>query len=93
MKRGIIFIFTVLLLISSVSAIDTEIKIYTLSNHTLNLQFLNPDRASEAVISFESITNNSGVSGEFSYIFSNNAESFDLSIFGEYFCIFFCTVF
>jgi len=78
MKRGIIFIFTVLLLISFVSAIDTEIKIYTLSNHTLNLQFLNP---LPPPISFESITNNSGETGEFSYVFSNNAETFDLSVF------------
>jgi hypothetical protein len=78
MRRGIIFIFTFLLLVSFASAINTEIKIYTLSNHSLNLQFLNPE---PPPISFESVTETSDISGEFSYIFSSNAESFDLSIF------------
>ncbi len=77
-KRIIFSLIVCILLVQAISAIDTEIKINTLSNHTLNLQFLNQN---PPPISFESITNNSGESGEFSYVFSNSATSFDLSVF------------
>ncbi|MBR9701377.1 hypothetical protein GOV13_00475 [Candidatus Pacearchaeota archaeon] len=79
MKRGIVLSLVVcLLLVSFVSAIDTEIKINTLSNHTLNLQFLNP---TPPPISFLAMTNNSGETGEFSYVFSDDVETFILSVF------------
>lgn len=83
MKRGIILSLVVfLLLVSFASAFDTVIKINTLSNHTLNINILNPDRSTPgSVIAFDIVNKDSGETGEVDYAFSNSAESFDLSIF------------
>jgi len=79
--KKLFFIFVVsLMFLQFISAIDTEVKVNTLSNHTLRLNFLDPDRATSGKISFETDTSNTGETGEVSYIFSNPSSSFDLAI-------------
>lgn len=79
--KKIFFIFAVcLLFLQFASAIDTEIKINTLSDHTVKLTFLNPDRATELPIKYDLVKLDSGETGEISTTFSNPAESFDLNV-------------
>ena len=75
---GFIIVFILAGFISFATAADTVIKINTLSNHKLNLQFLNPE---PPPIAFGTITVDSGDSGVVDYVFSNSSDIFDLSVF------------
>lgn len=76
-KKNLVMAFVLLFAVQFVFAFETNVTINTLSDHTLNLQFLNP---SPPPISFEAFNVDSGDSGVVNYVFSNSAESFDLII-------------
>lgn len=80
LKKSLVIIFAVIFIFQFATALETNIKINTLGNHIININFLNPDRASEGIISFESQTLQSG-SGEVTTTFVSEEEKFDLSIF------------
>jgi len=70
-----------IILFGVVSAGTIEVNIETLKDHTLNVNFLNPDRNSgEGPISYGSITKDTGT-GELSFTFSSTASSFDIDVF------------
>jgi len=78
MKRRIFFaILCFIIFLQLVSAIDTEIKIDTLSNHTLRLIFLSNEGA---ISTIENIKLNSGEDGTIPYIFSYAQDSFNVGI-------------
>ncbi|MBU2053289.1 MAG: hypothetical protein KJ721_03530 [Nanoarchaeota archaeon] len=82
MKRGFVLgVVVCLLLLSFVNAVDTEIKINTLSNHSVNINFLNPESTSVGDLMFDTETILIGEDGEGSYTFVNEADNFDLSVF------------
>jgi hypothetical protein len=70
-------------MVQLVSATETHMIIETLSNHSVNINFLNPDRAAggDILLPNGAVTENSGDSGIISFDFSSGAKSFDLSVF------------
>lgn len=80
-KRGFSLFLVLVICLQIVSAVDTEIKIDTLANHQIKLNFLNPGRPTSTPIMFENVKIDSGESGIISTVFSNDAESFDLGIY------------
>ena len=81
MVKKIIFSLLVLIfLVQVISAIDTEITIKTLPDHDVNINFLNPSPG-EGNINFESFHENSGESGNISFVFSSNEVKFDITAF------------
>ena len=73
------FVFAVLLL-SLASAGSTLIKVNTLADHEINLQFLNPDN--DGVVSFGTpVTLDTGAEGYVEYSFEHTSDLFDLNVF------------
>ena len=81
MKRGFVLLAVCLFLLSFVCAVDTEIKINTLPNHSVNINFLNPESTSVGDLMLDTETILIGEDGEGSYTFVNDVENFDLSVF------------
>lgn len=77
-KKLIFSLLVLIFLVQVISAIDTEITIKTLPNHDVNMNFLDPDNG---VISFDKFDQNSGASGNLSFVFSSNAPKFDITVF------------
>ncbi len=73
-----IFILAVLFLLPLISAVDTKVKITTLSDHDINVNFLNP---SPPPIQFESFKLDSGPTGEVEFVFSSEKPNFDITSF------------
>ncbi len=80
-KRLVIYFAFAFLLLQFVNAVDTPIKIDGLPNYSVNINFLNPDRANGGEISFGSLYETIGESGQVTTSFSCSEESFDLSVF------------
>ncbi len=79
-KKLIFSLLVLVLLVQVTSAIDTEITIKTLPDHDVNINFLNPS-PDNGIISFDKFDQNSGASGNLSYVFSSNAPKFDITVF------------
>ncbi|MBU1988152.1 MAG: hypothetical protein KKD94_01570 [Nanoarchaeota archaeon] len=80
--KKLFFVFVVsLFFLQFVSATDTLIKVDTLPNHDLRLNFLNPDlNLNGGVISFETKKIETGETGIVEYVFSGSAETFNLRL-------------
>lgn len=79
-KKLIFSLLVLIFLVQLISAIDTEITIKTLPNHNVNINFLNPS-PDDGVISFDNFNENSGESGNLSFVFSSNEPKFDITVF------------
>lgn len=78
MKLKGVLLFLALFCIANVSAGTLDMKIYTLSNHTLNINFLNSEMRMQ---SYGAMTEKTGADGELDLSFDNSAASFDIDIF------------
>ena len=79
-KRLVCSLLVLFFLVQVISAVDTEITVKTFPNHQLNINFLNPSSAGGNLL-FDSFNNNSGESGEISFVFSSNELKFDITAF------------
>ena len=79
-KKLILSLLVLIFLVQVTSAIDTEIIIKTLPDHHVNINFLNPS-PDNGVISFDNFNENSGASGNLSFVFSSNELKFDITAF------------
>lgn len=77
MKRGLFLFFLVLLSISYISAIDTQIRVKSYPNHEVSLSFVDP----QSLEIIESMRQETGDSGEFSVTFSTDLSDFNLVTF------------
>lgn len=83
MKRGLNILLVCIVsvfLLQMISAGSLRIHVITLEDHSININFLNPDRGSGGEISYGSLNKDTG-SGDFTLTFNNNAEIFDLGVF------------
>ncbi len=82
MKKKVFVLFICLFLVMQfASAINTDIKINTLPNHTLNINFLNPESEGIGDLMFNTTNIKSDENGEAEVAFAHDAEVFDLSVF------------
>jgi len=76
-KKSLMIFLVGIFLLQFALAVDTTVTIYTLSNHDLFIQFLNPGVAFPAI---KSINEKSGLKGETSVVFSSDVDEFELAI-------------
>jgi len=81
LKKYLVIVFALLFVCQFVIAEETEITINTLVNHSVNINFLNPESTGIGDLMFDTETMLTGETGEISYTFVNDADVFDLSVF------------
>lgn len=77
-KKLILSLLVLIFLVQVISAIDTEITIQTLPDHHVNINFLHPD---SNVLLLDKFDQNSGESGNLSFVFSSNEVEFNIAAF------------